>query len=236
MVIGEGVAFCVLLAMSGVVLAWFSYQDQSRARLARAFFAGAAHELRTPLASIRMQAEALRDGVQGAHFVMRLLEDTERLEHQVEKMLELVRLEGGGRLCQERIDLSQCLKAQAALWPDLQVEAIEPCWVQADPWAIRIMLRNVFENAMKHSGQTCPTISTRVEQKGSTSVLVLRDNGQGADKALQLGRLFETRSPALGQGVGLYLIRLLAERMGGWASFSSSNGFEVKLAFSHSHC
>ena len=88
----------VLLTGLSIALVWLYLRDQRRTNSLRAFFASVTHELRTPLTSIRLQAESLADAGNASPLVERLLEDTSRLEGQVEKTLELARIEGGGEL------------------------------------------------------------------------------------------------------------------------------------------
>src|SRR5207342_3527803 len=117
MLVWEGGTLLVLLTGLSVALLWLYLRDQRRTRASRAFFASVTHELRTPLTSIRLQAESLADKGAAGPLINRLLEDTSRLEAQVEKTLELARLEGGGTL-----DL-QALPIHA--WLERQVECVK---------------------------------------------------------------------------------------------------------------
>ena len=88
-----------------VLLAWLYWRENRRARGMQAFFAAVTHELRTPLTSIRLQAEAIAEGDQRVELARRLLEDSHRLESQIDKTLELARIEGGGPLAEQAIPL-----------------------------------------------------------------------------------------------------------------------------------
>ena len=79
----------------------------------QAFFASVTHELRTPLTSIRLQAEAIAEGEQRAELARRLLEDSHRLESQIDKTLELARIEGGGPLSEQAMPLHALACARA---------------------------------------------------------------------------------------------------------------------------
>ena len=79
----------------------------------QAFFASVTHELRTPLTSMRLQAEAIAEGEQRAELARRLLEDSHRLESQIDKTLELARIEGGGPLREQSIPLQAWVVALA---------------------------------------------------------------------------------------------------------------------------
>src|SRR5215470_1667855 len=89
MLVWEGGTLLVLLTGLSVALVWLYLRDQRRTRASQAFFASVTHELRTPLSSIRLQAESLADaGGSASPLIHRLLEDTSRLEGQVERTLE----------------------------------------------------------------------------------------------------------------------------------------------------
>ena len=98
----EGGAFFAALMVSLGALAVLHGRDAARARALQSFFASATHELRTPLAALRLEVEGLADVVGRDHagrpWVERMLEDSARLESQVERALELARIEGGGQV------------------------------------------------------------------------------------------------------------------------------------------
>src|SRR6202050_1597714 len=105
MLVGESTTSLALLAVVSLLLAWLYWREHRRARAMQAFFASVTHELRTPLTSIRLQAEAIAEGEQRAELAKRLLEDSHRLESQIDKTLELARIEGGGPLREQSIPL-----------------------------------------------------------------------------------------------------------------------------------
>src|SRR5690606_29195371 len=89
-------------------------RDRKRTRSIQAFFASLTHELKTPLTSIRLQAESIADPTNDDAFkrqlVERLLADTSRLEAQVERSLELARLEGGGPVFVQGYELKNLIE------------------------------------------------------------------------------------------------------------------------------
>src|SRR6204780_3341992 len=105
MLIGESSTFLALLLVITLLLVCLYWREQQRARSMQAFFASVTLELRTPLTSIRLQAEAIAEGEQRAELARRLLEDSSRLESQIDKTLELARIEGGGPLSEQEIPL-----------------------------------------------------------------------------------------------------------------------------------
>ena len=111
MLVGESSSFLALLLAVSLLLAWLYWREHRRARSMQAFFASVTHELRTPLTSIRLQAEAIAEGEQRAELARRLLEDSHRLESQIDKTLELARIEGGGPLSEQAIPLHAVARA-----------------------------------------------------------------------------------------------------------------------------
>jgi signal transduction histidine kinase len=258
----------VLLAITGLI-AWMYWRDIRRSRGIQAFFASVTHELRTPLTSIRLQAESIAERLFGVEteqwqsdekvqletqrLIRRLLEDTMRLEGQVERTLELSRVEGGGAVFPQSFQLKPWLSWLLKSWEDTYGDRVRfenqvgDVWVEADPRALQVILRNLFENSFRH-GRTLTAsgglelgsrpvvirlLSSQAEQRGEKRIeLQFCDNGPGyRGDVSQLGRIFQKGPESQGAGVGLYLVRVLMERMGGSARFESVSGFCARLSF-----
>ena len=244
MLVWEGGTLLVLLTGLSVALLWLYLRDQRRTRASQAFFASVTHELRTPLTSIRLQAESLADAGSSANpLIHRLLEDTSRLEVQVERTLELARLEGGGVLDLQPLPIGQWLERQVAgvkaegsqLNVELQAtDQRDAPMVLADRNALKVIVRNLVENTLRHS-QTLPAHARiAIESEPAAVTVSFADQGRGfSGDALRLGTLFFRGERSQGAGVGLYLIRTLMRRMGGDAEYNSrpGAGFETRLIF-----
>jgi len=242
MLVGESSTFLALLLAVSLLLAWLYWREQRRARSMQAFFASVTHELRTPLTSIRLQAEAIAEGEQRATLARRLLEDSHRLESQIEKTLELARIEGGGSLSDQEIPLHPWLAHSihdigGAYGERLDLRAhldadLPP--VQADAAALQLILRNLVENSVRHSRVTPVSVRFTASRHGRFVVLEYQDNGLGvAPGTGRLGRLFGRGQASPGAGVGLYLVRRLMQRMHGRALFDTApgEGFRAELWF-----
>jgi signal transduction histidine kinase len=242
MLIGESSTFLALLLAISLLLAWLYWREQRRARSMQAFFASVTHELRTPLTSIRLQAEAIAEGSQRAELARRLLEDSHRLESQIEKTLELARIEGGGSLSDQEIPLHPWLAHSihdiaAAHGARLDLRAhldanLPP--VEADAAALQLILRNLVENSVRHSCITPVSVRLTAARQGRYVVLEYQDNGRGVAAGTgRLGRLFGRGAASPGAGVGLYLVRRLMQRMRGRARFDTApgDGFRCELWF-----
>ncbi len=242
MVFWEGGTFLVLLLTITGALYWYYRRDIQRARGTQAFFAALTHELRTPLTSVRLQTEAIAAGEPTQELIDRLLVDTHRLESQIDKTLELARIEGGGRLAEQAIRLDQWLQrvlggivAAEGDGAELRV-AVEPGLpaVSGDTAALQLILRNLVENSRRHGDRSLIHIDVEARRNGSAVELRYRDDGKGYQGDPDaLGRLFLRGGESRGTGVGLYLVRVLMDRMGGSVRFSNAEGggFAATLNF-----
>ena len=120
MVFWEGSFFVMVVALTLVMSGLLYWRELKRIKTLEIFFASMTHELKTPLASIRLQTEAIQESMEPAHkgqkWVDRLLQDVSRLEHQVGNTLELARLTGGGDLFLEEVHLGDVVGELNRLW------------------------------------------------------------------------------------------------------------------------
>jgi signal transduction histidine kinase len=244
MLLWEGLTFFAFLIAATWLLFWFYWRDIKRTRGLEAFFASVTHELRTPLTSIRLQAESIADSLSPSGseqpLIQRLLEDSARLESQVERTLELARVEGGGPLFSQTLPmkpwisrlLSQTKESYAGKSIAIQANLGDDDLIEADEGAVQVIIKNLVENSLRHSQKDQIKIEVASRRSGDWTILSFKDNGPGtAEKAHQLGGLFQKGARSQGAGVGLYLVKVLMERMGGRAVFSSAEGFPVELWF-----
>lgn len=246
----EATAFVAMILAGTGLLAWLYRRDMRRARSMQAFFASVTHELRTPLTSIRLQAESIGDALgsrtngitdEENQLITRLLEDTTRLQSQVERTLELARVEGGGPVLVQPVQIRPSLERIRKNWnesnPDklkIDLAATADLTVLADPSAVQVILKNLFENSIRHGKRSPVEVHLETVEHGKAIALKIRDNGEGFQgDARALGKLFEKGAQSQGAGVGLYLVSMLMQKMGGWAEFraSSGSGFETTLWF-----
>ncbi len=244
-IVGESAVFLMLLLAVSALLAWLYWRESRRARAMQAFFAAVTHELRTPLTSMRLQAEAIAEGDQRAELARRLLEDSHRLESQIDKTLELARIEGGGPLAEQSVPLRGWLERTLAgigaahgtrLELSVQLdESLPP--ILADAAAVQMILRNLIENSVRHAHLERVQVRVSARTVGDQVLLEYRDDGAGtALPARELGRMFGRGASSGGTGIGLYLVRALMRRMGGYAEFFSAPGagFRAELKFAAS--
>ena len=242
MITAESGTFILLILFTNGVLLFFFARDTRRSRSLEAFFASVTHELRTPLTSIRLQAEALKDiedNPKHTPFLNRLLEDVGRLEGQVQQTLELARIEGGGGLTLQSVRIRNFI--QTRILPHYSLNEgrmrlsseIEEAFIQADPSALMVILRNTIDNAIKYTRNAPTLLELRGRPEGSGYRLeVLHLNSTFTGRSEQLGKLFYRGPESQGAGVGLYLIRTLMEKCGGQAEYlPSETNFLTRLEF-----
>jgi signal transduction histidine kinase len=253
MLLWESGAYLFSLFCFTTIMVWLHYRELKRTASLQAFFAGMTHELRTPLTGVRLQAEAIADliGDQSpvTNLVRRLLQDTTRLESQVERSLELARVQGGGKIALQPINLRGLVdRLVKNSFPELRLKwsgvDADSILVMGDPRSLQIVFRNIFENSLRHGqrrGQKELTESTssvleveiRVESVSenlkaggrehpqSVTLEIVDLESQFEGDLARLGRLFEKGVHSPGAGVGLFLVRSLIKQMKGRVEFSN---------------
>lgn len=196
----------------------------------RGFTALAAHELRTPLAALRMQAQvALReaDPASRAQQLRALVTSVDRCDHLIEQLLTLARIEQGEAAGGAGpVDLAAvCRQVREELGVVLQrsgVElelALQETHLHGRAFALQTLLRNLVANALAHApaGSAVRISSRRV---GSAVELCVDDAGPGiavADRARVFERFvrLERSAPTAGVGLGLAIVRAVTDDHGG---------------------
>jgi signal transduction histidine kinase len=240
MLMSEGSFLFLLLLGGGMGLLYFIYKETRRALLIQTFFSAFTHDLKTSLASLRLQAESLEEDLQNpkagssqVKVARRLVKDTVRLELQLDNSLFLSHSEKSS-LYQENLKLVDVIESMRHHWPELSISLQGSCDLLCDHRALESILKNILQNAVVHgkSTQVSIQVSGEVENAGGESVVLhIRDNGQGLKgERKKLGRLFSRHNASSGSGIGLYLATRLAKRMGGRLEFiDADRGFALDL-------
>jgi len=192
-----------------------------------------AHELRSPIASIRAQLEVALDhpdGLDWAETARDVHADTLRLARLTEDLLLLARLDGQ-HLRRKPIDLAVVCEWAAARYATarvpVRVEAAGVCVVAGDQDALGRLLVNLLDNAVRHAAsQVCVS----VREEGGWAVLAVTDDGPGIppeDAERVFGRFARLddardRDGEEGAGLGLAIVRSTAEAHGGSASLGDA--------------
>lgn len=240
----------VTTALTGVLL-WRLLREHAASHQRSAFASTVSHELRTPLAQILLFAETLqlgraRTNGDRALALGAIVQETRRLMRLVDNVLRFTRLEQGApQLRQEPVHVSALVVETAAQFAPLAqtsqvsiaVESNAAAVALADADAVRQVLLNLLDNAVKH-GPPAQHVTARVEDDGVQVRLIVEDEGPGIppQDRERIWHAFERdigrdpfRRAALqtdtqhmprggqggGAGLGLMIVRALTEAMGG---------------------
>jgi two-component system sensor histidine kinase QseC len=212
----------------------------------RTLTADAAHELRTPLAALRAQAQvALRARNEGerSEALQALIGGVDRATRLVETVLALARLDARSidraalpaisleEIANQAADALRALPRARSIRIDVDVPALT---IRADPDSLPIALRNLGENALRHAASRM-RIEARAEA-GAVTIAVCDDGpGMTADqRARAFDRFYRGGPDGGGAGLGLALVKRVAEMHGGHVRFEAGLegrglGVEIEL-------
>ena len=188
----------------------------------RAFVADAAHELRSPLASMRTQLEVALHLGEGGELAEDLLADVARLSTLVEDLLLLARAgnDAGSPPVRESVDVRALLLATAERYSGSRVPVTvadgQPVYANVNAEELRRALSNLVDNAVRHAGSS---VILEVHAEGGIAVLTVADDGPGIpaeerDRVFErFARLDDARDrDAGGTGLGLAIVKELLRR------------------------
>jgi two-component system, OmpR family, sensor histidine kinase QseC len=218
----------------------------------RRFTADAAHELRTPLAGLKTQAQiAMRisDPRKSKHAIKNILKSVERMTHIVEQLLTLARLEPGlTETIYENCDLTQLIQGSIA---DVSTLAIDKnitlefnyehlILLPANPYAFSMLIRNLLDNAIRYTPSGGRVDISLFEDLTDITMRVA-DNGPGIPENIRedvfkhFYRPENMREP--GSGLGLSIVKRIAELHHAEIRMDKSvyNGLQVDVTFPVAH-
>jgi len=214
----------------------------------RSFIADAAHELRSPLTAVRLQLQLLdRAPDEAARLEARvsLGAAVERATHLIEQLLTLARSEPQDhQVALQPVPLERAAEAAVedsrvladARRVDLDLQADPDTRVQGDEEALRTLVRNLVDNAVRYAPPGTQ-VQVRCRRAHTGAMLEVMDAGPGipqAERTRAFDRFYRrANSPQGGSGLGLAIVKAIAERHGARVSLSDApeGGLRVAVAF-----
>jgi signal transduction histidine kinase len=247
-----------LLALASLSFVFAVRQIRREAELGRLranFIAGVSHELRTPLAQIRMFAETLllgrvRTGAEARRSLEIVLREAQRLSQLADNVLCFQRgVRSAVTVTRRAVDVSAVLREAAeSMQPiaegrgaAIRIEAPAALEAEADPAALRQILLNLLDNAIKY-GPAGQTVTASLSQTRQQVLVAIEDEGAGVpegDRRLVWQAFWRGAGHAAGgSGIGLSIVRQLTGLHGGrtWVESAPGGGarFVVALPLSES--
>ena len=206
------------------------------------------HELRSPLTRARLNAELLPDDVDSETARAALLRDLGLMAAMITDLLEGERLTSPhAALQREPVELPALAREVIAQLAQtrpaagqvvLRTDPVLPSPVSLDPARVRLLLRNLLDNALRHTPSGHPPPELHLGRSGANGVrIVVRDHGPGVppEHLSRLSEAFYRPDGARERGsggvwLGLYLVRLVARAHGGSFSVHNANpGLRVEI-------
>ena len=241
-----------LLVMGVLLLVRDVSREKALTRLRSDFVSAASHELRTPLTMIRLYAQTLLEDVDADREERRgsyeiIAEETERLKHLLDKVLDFSRVDRNRRKYRfERTSLHSVVTSAIELYePQLRrrgfiLERELSCDVPPvliDPEAAMGAVLNLLDNAAKYSGAS-RRIEVRLGIRGGDAMVEVKDHGVGIDAA-EHTRIFDQfyrcghSTETGGYGLGLFLVKHVMDAHRGRVELTSEpeKGSRFRLVF-----
>ena len=236
MFVMEGLFFFAMVLLGGALIFRSMRRDVNLIRQQGNFLSAVTHELKSPLAAIRLYIETMQlrqlSAEESRRYLHVMRQDVDRLDGMVGNLLAAARLEADQvSVDAEQFDLAQALRY---MLPNLREELQErgvavtlhnsdtPIWVRMDRTSLTTIVRNLIDNAAKYGRHPDKPIEVCLQQQGEHACLDVRDYGIGIapheikkifDKFYRVGD--EMVRQTAGSGLGLYLVRSLVEQCGG---------------------
>lgn len=223
-------------------------QQRARGEAARQrLLTAIGHDLRTPLANLRAGIEAIQDGLapDPDRYLRSMAADVDLLRSMVDDLFMLTRLEAGDlhldRMALELTELAE--GAVESITPlatrsgvKVELDADQPVRATGDPRALDRVLRNLLDNAVRHTPAD-GIVRVALAREGEQAVVVVADPGPGfppdfLDRAFDVfERADQARQRHGGTGLGLAIARELVEAHGGTISIEPGEGATVACRF-----
>lgn len=252
--IPTGIVLLTVMLLGVVMYLSLSIKAINLSRRQANFIDSVTHELKSPLASLKLYLQTLKrpdiPADRRESFRRIMLDDVERLDQLIDHLLDAGRLErqevGSDEPQETELAglLEDCVAAETLRYrvdPSVVTLNLEPCLVSAARTDLHILFRNLVDNALKYAGVP-PQVEVQLRlENGNQAVIRIQDNGRGIparerrqifDRFVRLG--LELERQQMGTGLGLYIVRNVINRIGGAIRIrepqeGSGSVFEVTL-------
>lgn len=250
MIIGEGMVFFLILIFGIWRMVRSIKKEHELAFRQHNFLLSVTHELKTPLASNKLYLQTLLkhqfDAEKRDELLQKAINENERLEELVEAILISARIENRTfQIHKESVDLGQLLKSLQEKYHQrlgldwIKIEMEEVIEINTDKFAIKTILLNLIENALKYAGKNTPLLIV-VKRVETQTIIRIQDQGPGIpteQQELIFEKFYrleneETRSKK-GTGLGLFIVKEFTKLCGGKITYKANQPhgaiFEITL-------
>jgi len=242
MIVGEGLVFLLILGAGAYYIVRSLKRELRIAKLQRNFLLAVSHELRSPIATMKLYLQTLQKRDLSEEKKNEILGDvlanTDRLADLTDNIMTALRIEDGSLDLQlAPIELAQLTRSTIDVFQKtiakgyhIEMDLNENSIAKVDPEAFKSILINLFENSVKYS-PIGSTITVGLEMNSTETKLTVQDRGSGIarnEQKMIFDRFYrsgseETRNAA-GTGLGLYIVKALCKAMNGRIELVSSLG------------
>jgi K+-sensing histidine kinase KdpD len=249
--IGEGSTLLVIL-LAGAVVVYTSLQRRSRLQRQQTnFMLAVTHELKSPIAGMRLSIQTLQrhqlSDEQRSQLLNRCIQEADRLSELCNNMLVTSQIEGRQyKSANERIALSDLVTDTAGIYGArypgrIHVDVEADCMINGDVLLLHLAVNNLLENAVKYTPPDSP-ISIRLFRNKNEVVLQVADNGAGipdSEKRKIFSKFYRIGDEATrntkGTGLGLYLTQKIVQQHKGQISIKDNQPsgaiFQISLPY-----
>jgi two-component system phosphate regulon sensor histidine kinase PhoR len=241
---------CVVIVAGVVTILIAAEKERRMSSLRSDFVANVSHELKTPLALVRMFGEMLHSGrvaseAKRMEYLEIIVRESERLSNLIENVLDFAKVDRGRKAYDfAEGDVGAAVGRAAGVYRyraerdgvDLAVEVEANLPARIDERAIQLAVINLVDNALKYASQS-KVVTIRAQREGDSIAIRVTDRGPGVPND-ERERIFErfvrgasaslgegsSEAPVRGSGIGLALVKHIAESHGGRAWVESAEG------------
>jgi signal transduction histidine kinase len=224
MVIGEGAVFFVLLALGFRYIKRNVSRQLELARMEQTFLLSVTHELKTPIAAVKLNLETMQSrklsDEQSAQLIGQAITETKRLQALTENILLATRLDQhSGKFLMHPVNFSVLVESEVARFRKIFHTTIhttiqKDIYVNGDEQMLTALVINLIDNAMKYAGGD---VELMLKAESGMVRMEVRDDGPGipaADKEKIFEKFYrggnEQSRSTKGTGLGLYIVRNVA--------------------------